>query len=640
MRTVTVLLSVLSTAPLLAQVADPPYLREFPTVERVKQAMTVSDPREAALRQMGAFQQLQVIIKALSGPREFGTLTPGESKLIRDYSTAQFDIGQTIDKAFPGPYRKWQKVSQNTPYAYDRTDPRFGIEDIEVWKLLTPAIQDQFYREVGVVQNRIAARAKADTQNMLRAQAEQAEAQRELAGKGEEERQIRRCVESGRSQLQCTMEGLGKGFTNLLGGVVPGLKKEPIYGVRLGGVYPGANKLSLTFYTEAVTLGCQDLIPESHEYMVGMKANGLAMVIANSPKPIVFAVGSDGRLAGPGPVDIAGRVLVGYEQGTRTWSDGRTEPISRPVYSPATRRCTIGTLAAAGSSPALGSMSTAPAAGLNLLLGSPDKDAGKPTPAGLRMSGEYGSQAGLDVEFRPEGAVVGCREATALRPYAVQIQGTQVSVRVQHGTSPFTLALGADGRLTGTGSIRVDGRAVTGTDANGDLTYATRSASCSLGSIGPASGGSGAATASAAAPASTGSAVLALTIGIPVPAGAANPFRNSAFLLLDGSAETILTTAGLRAPAGASVLGALGPACQSQAAACQQGVVALQSHALGVARPDPAGKAQFPGIAPGTYYLFGAVPVNGKSVIWNLKVELRAGSNPVLLDERNGVPGG
>ena len=77
----------------------------------------------------------------------------------------------------------------------------------------------------------------------------------------------------------------------------------------------------------------------------------------------------DGRLAGPGPADITGMVQTGIQFGTRTWSDGRTEPISRPVYEKLTRRCNVGELALAGASPPLGSLSTAPATLLNTVFG-------------------------------------------------------------------------------------------------------------------------------------------------------------------------------------------------------------------------------------------------------------------------------
>src|SRR5258707_13019052 len=48
------------------QALNPPYLSEMPSVDRVMHEMQTADPRETALRQMGAFYQLMEIIKTLS----------------------------------------------------------------------------------------------------------------------------------------------------------------------------------------------------------------------------------------------------------------------------------------------------------------------------------------------------------------------------------------------------------------------------------------------------------------------------------------------------------------------------------------------------------------------------------------------
>lgn len=59
-----------------AQQTNPQYLSQFPSVDKVMNAMRTSDPRETAIRQMGAFYQLVEIIKTLSGSREFRGFTP------------------------------------------------------------------------------------------------------------------------------------------------------------------------------------------------------------------------------------------------------------------------------------------------------------------------------------------------------------------------------------------------------------------------------------------------------------------------------------------------------------------------------------------------------------------------------------
>jgi hypothetical protein len=642
---------VAAPAAATAQATNPPYLSQFPSVDKVVKAMEVADPRESALRKMGALWQLEEVIKALSGRREFRGLLPDEAKVMGEYQVAAYYIGRAIDSAFPGRYGNWPSVSMNTPYRFSRTDPRFGVEGIDVWALLPPAVVDQFYQVVGNERARFAARARADSESMRQAQAAQAPE----PGKGEEEARIRRCVESGRSQMQCVMEGFGRGLMDLADAVVPGLglKKEAIHGIRMGGVYPGEGNLSFTFHTDHVIVACADIVPEGHEYSVVAAPEGARITIANTPRPIVLTVRADGRLTGTGPTEITGQVQTGTQFGTRTWSDGRTEPISRPVYETLTRRCNIGSLAAGGPSPPLGSGSAVAATVLNLALGSPDPDAGKPTPAGLRMSGEYGTRAALDLEFRPEGVVVGCGEVTALRPYAVAVQGSRVMVNVENGATLFTLAVGADGSLGGTGTVRVDGRRVTGTGPDGSLAYAPRSATCPLGTLAPARGqpsataqGAAAARASLGQPAAGASSpgngpAFQITGGLPAPAFGGSALANRSFLLLDTPLDNVLQEAGVARPAGVSAPRVLEQACNTVAgeAACARVVQVLSTHTVATITADANGNAQTPDLVAGkTYYLFGSAVSLGRKLTWHLPLTARAGWTRVVLSATNQSP--
>jgi len=100
---------------LFTQATNPPYLAQFPSVAKVKQVMQVADPRETALRQMGALWQLEEIIKQLSGSREFRGFLPDEARLIGVYDTAAYSVGKAIDAAYPGRYLQARTVSANTP---------------------------------------------------------------------------------------------------------------------------------------------------------------------------------------------------------------------------------------------------------------------------------------------------------------------------------------------------------------------------------------------------------------------------------------------------------------------------------------------------------------------------------------------
>src|ERR1043166_1108072 len=147
-----------------AQSQNPPYLSSMPSVDRVKKAMEVSDPKETALRQIGAFWQLQEVVKALSGHREFRGYLPDEKKLLDAYWTAAYQIGLGPDSAFPGPYKGAQHLSEYAPYRYSRIDPRFGVEGLDLFHaVLTPAIQAPFDQVVGVERGKIALRSREDS---------------------------------------------------------------------------------------------------------------------------------------------------------------------------------------------------------------------------------------------------------------------------------------------------------------------------------------------------------------------------------------------------------------------------------------------------------------------------------------------
>ena len=472
--------------PVKAQATNPPYLAAFPSVERVKQLMKVSDARETAVRQIGALYQLEQIIRQLSGSREFRGFLPDEARIIGEYQVASYHIAQEVDKAYPGRYKEGTSVSNYTPYRFSRTDDRFGVDGIEVFRMfLTPAIQNQFAQTVGGDIARRQARQKAD-QEAIASIGTSGQPKSRLA---EEQAGIRRCVEAGRSETECMMEGLGKSAMGLVNGVLPGLaalKEEPVRGLRLAGIYPGTNNFQLRFQSDIVGLTCSDLVFAGYPYSVNVDGPQVSVTVMTAPKPIVLSLRPDGKLVGPGPTDIRGEVQIGVQYGTRTYSDGRTEQISRPVFDTQTRRCNIGVLAASGPTTPLEGAAGVVGAMNSMLGGGIDKNKQAEVPVGLRVAGEWGSQSAFDVEFRPEGVIVGCRETAKLTPYLVQVGPGGVAINVQLSSTPFTLMMRPDGRLTGPQTVRVDGRAVVGTDGSGALTYVPRSASCPVGTLSPA----------------------------------------------------------------------------------------------------------------------------------------------------------
>jgi hypothetical protein len=516
---------------------NPPYLSEFPTVDRVIQGMKVSTPRETMIRSMGAFYQLSDVIKVLAGPRATSGLLPDERKFLDQYSTAQSTLVQLAEKQWPG-----RPLSLETnPFRFNRTDPKFGFEGIPMWVyFLSPGLQAQFAQIVGgnnpaynakiQEEKRLAIqRLQADTQ-AAQAQAEaQAHPMRQDAGSVA----ARRCIESGRSETECIGEGLKTGLNEMFGPMVQGVlgKDAPAIGgssgppgLRMNGRFDGQGGFSATFQDEAVIVQCGTLIPQSFPYIVERTSGQVMLKIPTQPNAVVSALRPDGKLAGPGPIQLVGRVVVGssgggytgggYQEQTHTTAQERqidaadaqnyagtdavhqngmeysvseqvpttdyvpTAPTYRAptvVTAPKTERCTAGV------------MPGSPLATLSNLAGNMLDPSGKRplAPVGLRMHGTYAAQGGgLSIEFRSDTATVECGEAHAAEPYTVQFSGGQTLITLQNAGAPFTVQLEPNGTLVGSGTVDVSGRVVTGSRGN-EITYAPRNARCTMGTLAP-----------------------------------------------------------------------------------------------------------------------------------------------------------
>jgi hypothetical protein len=71
--------------------------------------------------------------------------------------------------------------------------------------------------------------------------------------------------------------------------------------------------------------------------------------------------------------------------------------------------------------------------------------------------------------------------------------------------------------------------------------------------------------------------------------------------------------------------------------ACQVGIAATNSSTVSGARADASGKAQLPGVPPGTYYFFCLGGYNNQLFKWDFQVQLKPGANSVTLDQHNAV---
>ena len=135
----------------------------------------------------------------------------------------------------------------------------------------------------------------------------------------------------------------------------------------------------------------------------------------------------------------------------------------------------------------------------------------------------------------------------------------------------------------------------------------------------------------------------AVAVSAPQATGAATgavlvlttPLRGGHLLILKHSVEVALTNGGLRATPNGSAMKMWEMACANRTPACQQGAQAVGADTAGMAITDAAGRGQTPPLPAGRYYVFNPVHVSNKPMMWNLPVDLKAGTNTLTLDQHN-----
>ncbi len=495
---------------------NPPYLSEFPSIDRVIQGMKVANPRDTALRAMGAFYQLSEIIKTLALPR--ATDLPDEKKLLDQYSHAQSTLQQVAAKSLLGQ----QLDLASNPYHFSRSDPKFGFEGIPVWvAFLSPTLQAQFAQIVGG--NNPAYNAKVQEERQRAIQELQAEAQAAQAPQPKQDPgavAMRHCMESGRSDMECLGEGIKVGLIDLAGGnPLAGVLPAEAPGLRLSGVY-SAGTFSVSFDQSRASFTCGTLIQQSLPYTLERSGTQLAIQIPISPKPVTLFY-RDGKLAGPGPIDVAGQVVIGgavattstgYQTQTETTTQQRqidaaeaqnyigtdavhqngmeysvNDPVTTTTYTavpvrhytvptaPKTEQCNVALLPPTGSNVKISDA-------LTQLLGTQGSKSANTAP-GLRLAGTYAAAGGLKIEFRDDSATVQCGEAQAAEAYWVLPSNGQLAVKFQNGNSPFTLTVQPNGALSGSGAVQVAGRRMVQSSGNDVHNFVPVNARCPVGTL-------------------------------------------------------------------------------------------------------------------------------------------------------------
>ena len=515
-----------------------------------------------------------------------------------------------------------------------------------------------------------------------------------------EEREMARCVTSGRPPSSCMGNSLLGAFGSMLNSVMPALGKTPTPGPNMAGVFVGAGGWRLDFIDEGVLVNCSFLSPNQENYSLNLSSGRAVLTIDTRPKPLVLTFHADGTMAGPpGPVTIDGVVAGGSSGGgmtaghTETSSYTTTERINanqagayagsqtqltdtgdatydattthttsnyvpgtytapQTTFVPKRATCPAVNLSSKGAGVGVQTMET------NLLKSVVGGDKGPPTPAGIRMHGIFAAAStGFSVEFFPESAMLGCGpDAARAYPYTVEAGASGAVVKIAAPDHPLTLTFKADGSLDPGVSVpyQVHGRTITGQDNDDNFTFAPMEQTCNLAVLSPAksipasggtagvmlaSGAPGAGGGGLSVPGTTlGNATLAVVSGFPATPGVANPLAVKPYTLLRDSFANIVAKSGVAVPAGSSAYKVFGMACGQRTPDCQKILDGIKASAASAVRSDATGAGTFPGVAPGTYYLMITTMYNNKAITWNQAVQLKAGANTIRLDQTNATP--
>ena len=118
----------------------------------------------------------------------------------------------------------------------------------------------------------------------------------------------------------------------------------------------------------------------------------------------------------------------------------------------------------------------------------------------------------------------------------------------------------------------------------------------------------------------------------------ATPLAGGHLLILRHSVDVALAKGGVTASAAGSPMKTWHVACETQAPACPLGRQALMADSAGIFTTDSGGRGQTQPIPAGHYYVFGAIRVDNRPMVWNVPVDLKAGPNSLTLDRRNASP--
>jgi hypothetical protein len=665
--------------------ASTDYTNDLPSVERVKAEIKGSDPTDSLARQVAVFTYLYTYVDRIKLNRDYrGPYTPGETRVMTAYRLAAYQTSQDYAKTHtPAEAAAFERLhgqyEMNSDFYKDWSRRLIGPQSAAAYK----------GAEAGLAATQ---KAHVDSINRANEEAKRQSQAQTTNGQGLSNDPTavatRRCLELGGSNIACMGKGLGAGFMGLIGlGSMDELTGPGAAGVVLSGLYKNAAGANLSFDDSfASATDCGKALPVGYPYTIEKQPGSLRVLVRSEPKPYTVTMRPDGGLNGPGPIDITGKIIIGYHTVTTTQMiDGQRAMFDQcngpcqttstvPDYGPKTERCSIGSLTAPPKPPPSSQQSAGADSGL-LGMVTEIFNTGEMNMAsepGLRMIGKYAS-GNLLLYFTSTSVILDCGQAHVRDTYSVENASDHLIVHIANSGSPINLSVEPDNSLHGSGSTTVSGRLVNG--MNGDnITYTPHAETCAVGTFRPATGSPAttsttpspaiasnsptpvapatgaspapraAAPASAPAPTSTPApatssgtrASMRVIITSQFPSGP-NPLAGQKVFVMRERMDDVLRKLNLPVPPNTSP----GKAMQLFATACQSTdckplFQEMAVYYVTATDLDATGKATLNATAAtGTYFFYSVVRTPQGSLIWDIPVNLAAGDNTITLTRAN-----
>ena len=652
--TICVSITLLATLsfPVTAQTTNPRWISEMPAPERILSEIKGKDAADTAERQMGAFKHLMEIIDSMAYGLEHRFMpnkaTPDEIRIKDLYWKAYAVVW-------------YQAKNKNDIYIHDG-----DLHDEMMEKFFSKG-----FRELLL---------KSDNNRSAIYDKHRKESEGVVLSIGPKDQPAAESVE----------DLLRKGLKKLSNSMEP----EPVTpGLSLRGYYK-TPKFYANFWSDRFTqVGCSG-VNRNSTYTLERKGSQILIHIENDDDTVTLSFRPDLALVGPGALAIHGFVPGGsttvttpgeaqqvtttkqvemnrtemtagqLQNATQTGAQTYTVPqtttsteytppttTTAPApYIPKTVRCMAGTIT---PEPAA-KPSNAPKEESTGLIGIvADALGGEAVfvPNGLRMAGTYYGPRGANIEFLDHKAIVGCNVTRDENPYTVAFRNGEVIVNVEGLGAPLAFNLNLDGTLVGnSASIPIYGQKIVGKNQEGDPVYASSSDTCAYGTLAPKGEKAQARVAPSqtsvnAMPANTNSrpvspatstAVGSLAILNSFTGETPNRFGNVSLIVVKQSFEDILRNVGFaNTTARRSAIANWSEMCKAQSPRCKQGIDAMKDSYLRMIKLGPNGSASFSNVPPQTMWLVAIVPYGNQHFVWNLRVDVRPGTNSITFDKSN-----